>query len=378
MHCFKTGNKHYWFNDLSKCRNFKETTIEFLLPGMIVVRAPLRISFVGGGTDLPDFYFRHPGRVLSTTIDKYVYIVINRTPLIDKVSARYSLSETVDTPDELQHTRIKHALIDFGIAKNIEIGSFASLPAKTGLGSSSSFSVALLKGLHSYQKKNIDKTGVAEAACRLEIDLLGEPIGKQDQYAAAFGGLNVLQFNPDDSVDVRPVFLDYKMRRMIEDHLLLFYTGIARPVSSVLFEQKANIGGKFETLKSMADSVPEFTERLTRGDIQGLGSMLHDGWAMKKTLASNISSAPIDALYGAGMDAGAFGGKVLGAGGGGCMMFFAPPERKEAVRSAVGKAARDLDLSEFKEIPVEFVQSSAEVLLNADNHRARGASSEIA
>ena len=189
---------------------------------MIVVRAPLRISFVGGGTDLPDFYFRYPGRVISTTIDKYVYLVINRTPFIDKVSARYSLSETVDRPSELQHTRIREALVDLGIDKNIEIGSFASLPAKTGLGSSSSFSVALMRGLHAHQGRKVSKADIAEAAYRLEIDLLGEPIGKQDQYAAAFGGMNIFQFNPDDSVDVRPVYLDYKMKRAMEDHLLLF------------------------------------------------------------------------------------------------------------------------------------------------------------
>src|SRR5688572_17261851 len=161
---------------------------------MIVVRAPMRISFVGGGTDLPEFYRQSPGAVISTAIDKFVYVAINHTPLIDKVSARYSISETVDHPSQLQHTRIRAALCDLGIQKGIEIASFASLPAKTGIGSSSSFSVALMKGLHAYLGRNIGAREVAEAASRLEIELLGEPIGKQDQYAAAFGGFNVFRF----------------------------------------------------------------------------------------------------------------------------------------------------------------------------------------
>ena len=175
---------------------------------MIVVRAPLRVSFVGGGTDLADFYTRSPGRVISTAIDKWVYLVINKTPMIDKISARYSITETVDKLDELQHTRIKAALLDLGIKKGIEIGSFASLPAKTGLGSSSSFSVALMKGLHASFGRSLTPHQAAEEACRLEITLLGEPIGKQDQYAAAFGGLNRIQFNSDPSVEVKPILIN--------------------------------------------------------------------------------------------------------------------------------------------------------------------------
>lgn len=337
---------------------------------MIVVRAPLRISFVGGGTDLPDFYRRTPGRVISTAIDKFVYIVINRTPLIDKVSARYSISETVDHPSELQHTRIKAALIDLGIERGLEIGSFASLPAKTGLGSSSSFSVALMKGLHAYQGRSIGSHEAAQFASRLEIEILSEPIGKQDQYAASFGGLNVIQFNPDDSVEINPVLLDYKKRLLIEDHLILFYTGLNRDASSVLTEQKANIGkeGKFKTLSEMAHSVSEFARRLETGDIRGMGAMLHEGWMRKKSLASNLSNASIDTLYEAGLAAGAWGGKVSGAGGGGCILFFAPQEKKSAVVKILKQEAERIGLEEFKKIPVRFVQSGAEILFNGDNH----------
>lgn len=336
---------------------------------MIIVRAPLRISFVGGGTDLPGFYRKHPGRVISTAIDKFVYVAINRTPLIPKVSARYSISETVDKPDDLQHTRIRAALLDLGIGKGIEIGSFASLPAKTGLGSSSSFSVALMKGLHAYKGNKIDKGEAAEAASRLEIELLGEPIGKQDQYASAFGGFNVVQFNPDDSVDIDPVLLDYKKRLALENNMLLFFTGITRVASSVLTEQKANIDKKFETLKEMAASVDEFKGKLLAGDIKRLGEMLHQGWLKKKSLASNVSNSMIDDLYDAGMNNGAWGGKVLGAGGGGCVMFLVPEDKKSAVREAIAKIAKEKNLVEFQEIPVKFVQSGAEILFNGDDIR---------
>ena len=334
---------------------------------MIVVRAPLRISFVGGGTDIPAFYTRYPGRVLSTAIDKYVYVVLNRTPLIDKVSARYSISETVGHPSELHHTRIRAALLDAGIVNGIELASFASLPAKTGLGSSSTFSVALVKALNAYQGRKINKREAAEAASRLEIELLGEPIGKQDQYASAFGGMNVLQFNSDHSVDVKPVLIGYKTRLAMEGRMLVFYTGITRDASSVLTEEKANIDRKFETMKEMADSVSKAEAMVLKGDFEALGNALNQGWLAKKTLASNISNQTIDSLYTAGVHAGGWGGKLLGAGSGGCLMFLAPLEKKVAVRHAVAQAANAAGLADFREIPVHFVQAGVEVLHNSDD-----------
>ncbi|OHB20319.1 MAG: hypothetical protein A3J67_01275 [Parcubacteria group bacterium RIFCSPHIGHO2_02_FULL_48_10b] len=337
---------------------------------MIVVRAPLRISFVGGGTDLPDFYTRYPGRVVSTAIDKYVYIVINRTPLIDLVSARYSISETVDHPSKLQHTRIRAALLDLGIKKNIEIASFASLPSKTGLGSSSSFSVALMRSLQAYLGTSIDRRGVAEAASRLEIELCGEPIGKQDQYAAAFGGFNTIQFNSDHSVKVEPILLDYKMCADLEERLLIFFSGLTRSASSVLGEQKSNIRkeDKFQTMKEMSDSVPAFVGYLLAGDYAAMGRALHEGWQRKKSLAQKVSNPVIDDLYGAAIRAGAWGGKVLGAGGGGCLMFIVPPEAKGAIRECMRATAQKHALQEFRELPIKFVQSGVEVLYNAETH----------
>jgi D-glycero-alpha-D-manno-heptose-7-phosphate kinase len=335
---------------------------------MIIVKAPLRISFVGGGTDLPDFYRLHPGRVISTAIDKYVYVAINPTPLMKQITARYSSFEIVKHPSELKNDRIRAALLDLGIYSNIDITTFSHLPVKTGLGSSSSFAVALMKGLYAYLGKKIDKREAAEQACRLEIELLGEPIGKQDQYAAAFGGLNLFQFNPDESVDVHPLFLDYKTRSDFEKSLLLFFTGITRDAATVLKEQKEKINLNLESLKEIADLPLKFQERLMRADFEGLGKLLHENWLKKKSLASKISNPIIDELYQSGLEAGAWGGKILGAGGGGCLLFMAPPEKMAAIREALMRVAAKNQLEEAREIPFHFVQSGVEVWLDHSIH----------
>lgn len=331
---------------------------------MIIARTPLRISFIGGGTDLPDFYRISPGRVISATIDQYVYTVVNRTPLIKKISARYAVTELVNHPIELKNDRIREALLDLGILSGIEVGTFSHLPGGTGLGSSSSFSVGLMKALYASQGRKIDNREAAEAASRLEIELVGEPIGKQDQYAAAFGGFNIFQFNPDGSVDVTPLLLDYKRKLDLEDHILMFFTGITRAASSVLIEQKANITNKFETLQEMANAVLRFRDLLVVGDFEGLGNMLHDHWLKKKSLAHGISNPVIDDLYQSGTDSGAWGGKVVGAGGGGCLLFLADPAKKNAIREAMGRAAERNGLEYFNEIPVKFVQSGVEIIVN--------------
>lgn len=333
---------------------------------MIVARAPLRISFVGGGTDLPEFFTRHPGRVISTAIDKYVFLVINRTPFIEKVSARYSVVETVDRPEDLQHTRLRAALTDLGIRSQIEIGSFASLPARTGLGSSSSFSVALLAGLYSYLGKSLEPGHLAELASRLEIELVGERIGKQDQYAAAFGGLHVYQFNSDGTVDVQPVALTVPLRRKLEYHMLLFYTGITRSAAAVLDNQRAHMDAHFELMKQMAADVEVFEGMLCRGDVEGMGRLLHENWMRKRQLSGMISSGVIDHIYNAGMGAGAWGGKLLGAGGGGCVLFLAPADRHDDIRQALKAQAGKLELTDSCEIHLSLVTSGASVVYNGD------------
>jgi D-glycero-alpha-D-manno-heptose-7-phosphate kinase len=333
---------------------------------MIISRAPMRISFLGGGTDLPDFYTRYPGRVISAAIDKFIFIAINHARFTHHVAARYSASETVPHPSQLKHSRIREALLDLGIHSNIEIASFAPIPARTGLGSSSSFTVALLKGLHAYTGKRLDKRAVAEEACRLEIELVREPIGKQDQYAAAFGGLNVLRFNSDGTVDVEPVLLDYKKRLDLEERLILFFLGTTRDASSVLTEQRANTERNFELLQRMSDSVPVFRDALLRSDFQRTGEMLLEGWTMKKQLASAISNPGIDALFEVAMNRGAWGGKILGAGGGGCLMMMAPPERRAGVVDGLQRAAISEGFAGAGEIPVTFVQTGGEVLFNSN------------
>ncbi|MDR3724527.1 MAG: hypothetical protein P4K83_08590 [Terracidiphilus sp.] len=281
------------------------------------------------------------------------------------MAARYSLTEEVSHPSELKNTRIREALLNLGIEKNIEIGSFAPIPAKTGLGSSSSFSVALMKGLNAYLGRKLDKYEAAEAACHLEIDLVKEPIGKQDQYAAAFGGINMFQFNANGSVDVEPVLLDFKKRMDLEKHMLVFFLGTTRDASSVLKEQKENTKNNFETLKCMSDSVLEFRETLIHGDFQSSGEMLHDGWQMKKRLASTISNSNIDKLYEIGMSQGAWGGKILGAGGAGCLMMLVPPKRRRVIADALMAGAQAEGFDTACEIPVRFVLAGAEIVTNS-------------
>lgn len=336
---------------------------------MIVSRAPLRISFVGGGTDLAQFYRQYTGRVIATAIDKYVFTVINHTPLIDLVSARYSTSESAAHPSELHHTRIRAALMDMGIHRNVEIGSFASLPAKTGLGSSSAFTVALLAGLYAQLGQAVDTRRLAELACRLEIDLVGEPIGKQDQYAAAFGGLNVFQFHADGHVDISPVPLTAAQTRRLEYHILVFYTGITRAASEVLSDQVSRIRQSLDTLRQMSDSVLDFEQYLVAGDMRSLGSILHENWLWKKSLSARISSTAIDAMYEEGLASGAWGGKVLGAGGGGCVLFLAPPDAHDQIRRAMSYVAAEQRLGEFREVPISFATRGAEVVFNAGDDR---------
>lgn len=331
---------------------------------MIVVRAPMRISFVGGGTDLPAFYTESPGRVISVAINKYAYVALNQQPLTANVTVRYSAIEHVEHPRSLKNDRIREALLHLGIEKHIDIATFSDMPVKTGLGSSSSFSVALMKSLLLFLKKEVNPAELAELASHLEINLVKEPIGKQDHYAAVFGGVNIFQFNRDHSVDVFPVPLSKQKQLALEEHIQVFYTGVSRNAASVLTEQRANTKAKLEVLKKMADSVFEFRDKLLAGNFQGLGEMLHEAWMMKKTLASNVSNSVIDDLYTAGMKAGAWGGKVLGAGGGGCVMFLSPLNRRIDIEKAIIEVAKKNQLNDFAKVPVSFASSGAEILLN--------------
>lgn len=333
---------------------------------MIITRAPLRISFVGGGTDIEEFYRQYTGRVISVTIDKFVYIVANPGTFSDKITVKYSETESVLNLEDLKHDRFKEAMSQAGVGPGIEIASFADLPYKTGLGSSSSFTVALVKALYSMQGKKISKEDVADKACKIEIDSLGEPIGKQDQYAAAFGGFNVIEFKTDGTIEVEPVFIDYLFKSKLEEHMMLFYTGMTREASSVLGEQKQKIKDNLETYKKMSDSVLVFKDKVLNSDIVGMAEMLDEAWMRKKTLASTVTNSQTDELYDVAKSNGALGGKILGAGGGGCLLFFVPPESRSKVRQALEKKAKELNLSDFKDIHFGFTQGGVDVLFNGN------------
>lgn len=334
---------------------------------MIITRAPLRISFVGGGTDIKEFYSRYPGRVISTSIDKFVYIVSNPNPFTGKFVIKYLETEIADNPNEFKHNRFKEGLLKLDINNGSEIASFADLPAKTGLGSSSSFSVALMKALHAVKGKKISKETAAQEACELEIDILKEPIGKQDQYAAAYGGLNVITFNTDGTVTVEPVFLDYKFKSKMENHMMLFFTGITRSAASVLSDQKKKIDDNFETYKKMSDSVLEFRDKIKSEDLRGMAEMLHEGWQSKKTLSSLVTNNETDVLHEAAMAAGAWGGKILGAGGGGCLLFMAPPDVQQKIQTSLESKAKELALTDFKRIHFGLTSSGVDILFNSVN-----------
>ena len=328
---------------------------------MIFTRSPLRLSFAGGGTDFKDFYTKYPGRVISASIDKYVYVVINKTPLIDKITAKYSITESVNKPDEIQNTRIREALKFTGVEGGIEIATFADLPTRTGLGSSSSFSVALLQAIYTMQKKNKTVQEIAEDACNLEVNLCKEPIGKQDQYAAATGGFNIFFFSKNESVQKYPVF---KNSDFLQKHLVLFFTGITRDAKSVLIEHKKNIEDKTDTLREMSDGVPAFMNFIVDGDMEAAGLLMRKHWEKKKSLASNVSNPILDILYGVGINSGAWGGKVVGAGNGGCILFMAPPEKQNEIIYQMKCQARSLNLEGFKHIPFQLENSGVQTLYN--------------
>lgn len=311
---------------------------------MIISSTPFRISFVGGGTDFEDFYRRYPGRVLSTSINKYIYLGINQK--FDKcIKVSYSRTEEVETPSQIQHPIVKAALEEMGIEGGIEIVSVGDIPsAGTGLGSSSSFTVGLLNGLHSYLGKYVNPDDLAEKACQIEIQKIGSPIGKQDQYAAAFGGLNVITFNCDGKIEVEPIYLSPKIKEDFQNHLMLFYTGIQRSSNPILAEQRNNINEKFEFLKKLSDLVPVFKNHLEKGDFQKLGELLHQNWLWKKELSSRISNSQIEEMYQKALEAGAWGGKILGAGGGGFLLVMSPPENQAKIKEAL----RPYQLTSFR------------------------------
>lgn len=322
---------------------------------MIISRTPLRMSLVGGGSDLPDFYRAHGGAVISTAIDKYVYVTVNRK-FDNAIRVAYSRTEEVEGVDRIEHRLVRAALTHLGIDGGIEITTVADIPSRgTGLGSSSSFTVALLHALNAYLGRHATSETLARDACHIEIDICREPIGKQDQYAAAYGGFNVIEFLPDDAVKVSPIICPPHVPKELQERCLLLYTGITRSASGVLQAQCEALRSDYakrSALKQMVRLAYLLRDELQRGNAAALGEILHENWELKKTLTEGISSREIDDWYRTARRLGARGGKLLGAGGGGFLLFDAPRERHEAI-------ARQLGL---RPVPVRFERFGSQVI----------------
>jgi len=312
---------------------------------MIIVKSPTRVSFCGGGSDIPAFYRKHGGVVLSTGLSRYVYISIHPYFYPDKIICKYSKSELVDDSSQLQHPIFRVLLNKFGI-NGVEITSTADVPAGTGLGSSSSFTVTLIHALYAYTSKYVSPAQLAAEACVTEIDLLHEPIGKQDQYAAAFGGLNVYRFRQDDQVDVEPVIMSGEAMSRLEHNLLMFYTGDLRSSSEILEEQGRNVTTDSDLEQAqlkICDLTNALHKELINDNVGAIGPILHENWQLKRQLASGITTRYIDDAYEKALAAGAVGGKLLGAGGGGFLLFYVPEHKHIAVKNALS----DLMYMEF-------------------------------
>jgi D-glycero-alpha-D-manno-heptose-7-phosphate kinase len=301
------------------------------------------MSFVGGGSDLPAFYRRYGGAVVSTAINQFVYITVNKK-FDDQIRVSYSRTEEVRSVDKIRHPLVREALKLVGISGGIEITSIADIPARgTGLGSSSAFTVGLLHALYAYTGRYASAEQLARQACEIEIERCGEPIGRQDQYAAAYGGLNFLQFHPDDTVSVEPIICRPETLQMVQNNLLIFYTGITRRAGGILRQQQHAVAtqkAKQRVLRRMVELAYQLRAELQRNNADAFGELIHENWLLKKSLAEGISNPRIDAWYEKARRAGALGGKLLGAGWGGFLLFYARPDRHEAVTQALRELRR--------------------------------------
>ncbi len=302
---------------------------------MIITRTPFRISFAGGGSDLPAYYQQEAGAVLSAAISKYMYLTV-KTRFGGTFRVSYSTTEICDRLEELQHPIVKECLKAVGMNTGLEIVSIADLPAQSGMGSSSSFTVGLLNALHALKGNFVSQDQLARQACEVEIDRLGEPIGKQDQYIAACGGIQFFRFQPDGQVLADPVICTAETKREFQRRLMLFFVGGTRAARSILAKQSANTSAKMDALGRLCTIACQMREVLTVGrDLNSFGYLLHEAWQVKKSLEQTISNPQIDEVYQQGMNAGALGGKLLGAGSGGFMLFYCEPHHQERLRQAL-------------------------------------------
>ena len=323
---------------------------------MIISRTPLRMSFVGGGSDLPSFYRRFGGAVVSTAISKYVYLTLNQK-FDARIRLSYSRTEEADTVAEIQHPLVRESLSLLKVDGGLEITSIADIPSKgSGLGSSSAFTVGLLNALHAFAGRAVGAEQLATESCAIEIEKCGEPIGKQDQYAAAYGGFNFIEFHPDDTVTIAPIVCRSDTLAVLQRNTLVFYTGISRSASAVLKNQQDAVASsttKQDTLKRMVQLARDLRTEPQRDNLSAFGDILHEGWELKRSITAEISSSEIDAWYAAARAAGATGGKLLGAGSGGFLMFYAPQEKHAAIAAA---------LPGLRLIPLHFEGEGSKIL----------------
>jgi D-glycero-alpha-D-manno-heptose-7-phosphate kinase len=322
---------------------------------MIITQTPLRIGLLGGGTDLPDYYTEHGGRVLNCALDKYVYVIVKQR-FDDDIYVNYSKKEIVTRVEDIEHELVREAMLMTGVTNGVEITTLADIPsAGSGLGSSSAVTVGLLHALFAYQGRHLALEELAERACEIEIERCGKPIGKQDQYAAALGGIRDIRFGPGEAVIAEELALSPGARRALQEQIMLFYTGITRSANLILAEQNSNIEATLPQLDLLRDLAGFAAERLRGGDVSAVGPAVRESWEAKRKLASGISTDQIDMAVSRALDAGASGVKLTGAGGGGFLLVICPIERQSAVRQA---------LPEMRELPVKLDRLGSRVVLN--------------
>jgi len=323
---------------------------------MIISQTPLRISFAGGGTDLSEFWKNEEGQVLSSAVDIYIHVIIKKR-FDDLIVLNYTKRETVQQVSEIKHDLIREALTITGIENGVEITTPADIPSEgSGLGSSSSVTVGLLHALHTYQSKLVSAEQLAQEACQIEIDILGHPIGKQDQYIAAYGGLKQIRFKPDNSVIMDNIKISSDAKRVFGSNLLLFYTNMTRKASSILSEQKENTQEHLSVLKQMKNQVSDLRTILEGSQpFHSAGQLMRSGWQLKQQLSDKITNSDIDKMYSVAMENGGLGGKITGAGGGGFLLVYVPRERQDQVRTA---------LKEYRELPFSLEQDGSKIIFN--------------
>jgi len=326
---------------------------------MIISQTPLRVSLLGGGTDFRDFFLKEGGAVLTLAINKYVYVILKER-FDDMIYINYSKKEIVSSVFEIQHELVREAMRKTGISKGVEITTLSDVPSEgTGLGSSSSVTVGLLNAMYAYLGMQVPAERLAQEACEIEIDILNKPIGVQDQFIAAFGDLCFIEFHTDGNISITKVPLSIEAKRVLVSNLLLFYTNRTRKADTILKEQKANIADRKDELCRLRDLAYEGYQALLRGDFDRIGELLHENWLLKRRLASGVSDPQIEEMYETALRAGALGGKVAGAGGGGFLLVYCPREKQNAVRTA---------LSQYRELPFMLSRDGSKIIFNINSY----------